>query len=249
MCLICFRIDENAKELSKIMADNKCRFIVIDGLDGSGKATQSKLLCKRLCEMGYKARTISFPDYESDSSALVKMYLGGKLGSSPDDVNAYAASTFYAVDRVASYINTWRKDYESYDYIIADRYTTSNIIHQMAKVAESERDSYIDWLFDFEYKRLELPAPDMVIFLDVDPAISQKLIYGRYGGDESKKDIHESDVAYLLRCRSSAVYAIEHLGWVRIDCTEGGEMRSIENINDEIISLLKIGDTNDKINR
>ena len=220
------------------MADKKCKLIVIDGLDGSGKATQTKLLCQRLIEMGYMARTISFPDYDSDSSALVKMYLGGKLGSSPDDVNAYAASTFYAVDRVASYINIWRADYASYDYIIADRYTTSNIIHQMAKVPESERDSYIDWLFDFEYNRLELPAPDMVIFLDVDPAISQKLIDGRYGGDESKKDIHESDVAYLLRCRSSAVYAIEHLEWVRIDCTKDGAMRTIKEINDDIISLL-----------
>lgn len=215
---------------------------MIDGLDGSGKATQSKLLAERLTEMGYKARTISFPDYESDSSALVRMYLGGKLGSSPDDVNAYAASSFYAVDRIASYINTWSRDYASYDYIIADRYTTSNIIHQMAKVEESDRENYINWLFDFEFNRLELPAPDMVIFLDVDPAISQKLIYGRYGGDESKKDIHESDFAYLLRCRNSAMYAIEHLGWVRIDCTEGGEMRSIEDISDSILSLLQNAD-------
>lgn len=224
------------------MTNNKCRLIVIDGLDGSGKATQSKLLAERLTEMGYKARTISFPDYESDSSALVRMYLGGKLGSSPDDVNAYAASSFYAVDRIASYINTWSRDYASYDYIIADRYTTSNIIHQMAKVEESDRENYINWLFDFEFNRLELPAPDMVIFLDVDPAISQKLIYGRYGGDESKKDIHESDFAYLLRCRNSAMYAIEHLGWVRIDCTEGGEMRSIEDISDSILSLLQNAD-------
>ena len=220
------------------MANNKCRLIVIDGLDGSGKATQSKLLAERLNQSGYKARTISFPDYDSDSSALVKMYLGGQLGSSPDDVNAYAASSFYAVDRVASYINTWKSYCEEYDYIIADRYTTSNIIHQMAKVPESERQNYIDWLFDFEYKRLELPAPDRVIFLDVDPAISQKLIFGRYKGDESKKDIHERDFAYLMRCRSSAVYAIEHLGWIRIDCTENGEMRSIEDIGDSILSLV-----------
>lgn len=225
------------------MAEKKCRLIVIDGLDGSGKATQSKLLAQRLTELGYKARTVSFPDYESDSSALVRMYLGGQLGDSPDDVNAYAASSFYAVDRVASYINSWGKDYASYDYIIADRYTTSNIIHQMAKIPESERDSYIEWLFDFEYNRLEIPAPDMVIFLDVDPAISQKLIYGRYQGDESKKDIHERDFAYLLRCRSSAVYAIKHLGWVRIDCTEGGEMRSIEDISDTILSLIRNGET------
>ena len=182
------------------MAQNKCKLIVIDGLDGSGKATQTKLLAERLNENGY------VPPRLPGRSALP---LGGKLGSSPDDVNAYAASSFYAVDRVASYINTWRADLDEYDYIVADRYTTSNIIHQMAKLKENERDSYIEWLFDFEYNRLELPAPDMVIFLDVDPAISQKLIYGRYQGDESKKDIHESDFRYLMRCRESAVYAIE----------------------------------------
>ena len=189
--------------------------------------------------MGYKARTVSFPDYESDSSALVKMYLNGGLGDNPDDVNPYAASSFYAVDRVASFINKWGRDYTSFDYIIADRYTTSNIIHQMAKVPEGQRDSYIDWLFDYEYKRLEIPAPDKVIFLDVDPDISQKLMYGRYKGDESKKDIHESNVAYLLRCRESAMYAIKNFGWIAVDCTANGEMRSIEDINDELIELIK----------
>ena len=218
---------------------NKCKLIVIDGLDGSGKATQTKLLCERLNHEGYQARTISFPDYESDSSALVRMYLGGKLGSSPDDVNAYAASSFYAVDRVASYINSWGRDYAVYDYIIADRYTTSNIIHQMAKLKENERESYIEWLFDYEYNRLGIPAPDRVIFLDVDPAVSQKLIFGRYQGDESKKDIHERDFEYLLRCRESAEYAIKHLGWLRIECAENGQMRSIESINDEIMTLVK----------
>ncbi len=218
---------------------HNCRLIVIDGLDGSGKATQTKLLCERLNAEGCKARTVSFPDYDSPSSALVKMYLGGELGSSPDDVNAYAASSFYAVDRAASFINSWGKDYAEYDYLIADRYTTSNIIHQMAKLNEGERDSFIEWLFDFEYNRLGIPAPDAVIFLDVDPAVSQKLIFGRYHGDESKKDIHERDFAYLMRCRESAVYALEHLGWKRIDCTENGEMRPIDAINDDIMTLIK----------
>ena len=216
----------------------KHQLIVIEGLDGSGKATQSALLTEYLKQKNCSVKQISFPDYHNPSSALVKMYLGGELGKNPDDVNAYAASSFYAVDRVASYINTWRADLDEYDYIVADRYTTSNIIHQMAKLKENERDSYIEWLFDFEYNRLELPAPDMVIFLDVDPAISQKLIYGRYQGDESKKDIHESDFRYLMRYRESAVYAIEHLDWVRIDCTKGGEMRAIEDINDSIYSLI-----------
>ena len=220
------------------MAEKKCRLIVIDGLDGSGKATQTKRLCERLQEAGYKARTLSFPDYESDGSAAVRMYLGGKLGDSPADVNAYAASSFYAVDRVVSYLNSWGRDYKTFDFIIADRYVTSNIIHQMAKLGESERDDYIDWLYDYEYRRLEIPEPDAVIFLDVDPDVSQRLMHGRYHGDDSKKDIHESNVAYLKTCRQSASYAIEKLGWTVVKCNDGENMRSIEDISDELYALI-----------
>ena len=229
---------DQLRERRVSMMKEQCRLIVIDGLDGSGKATQTRLLCERLCDMGYKARTLSFPDYASDSSALVKMYLGGQLGESPDDVNAYAASSFYAVDRVASYLNGWGKDMGRYDFIIADRYTTSNIIHQMAKVGPSERDGFIDWLLDFENNRLGIPAPEKVLFLDVDPDISQRLMLRRYAGDETKKDIHERDFAYLMRCRESAVYAIGRLGWTAVKCDDGKEMRSIEAINDEILAII-----------
>ena len=223
------------------MAEKRCRLIVIDGLDGSGKQTQAKLLCERLTDLGYKVRPLSFPDYQSDSSALVRMYLEGRLGSSPDDVNAYAASSFYAVDRVASYINDWRDCLTTCDYIIADRYTTSNIIHQMAKLPADERDSYIDWLYDYEYRRLELPAPDLVMFLDVTPAVSQRLLAARYHGDESKKDIHEKAVDYLARCRESAVYAIDRLGWRVVKCDDGEAMRTIEDISDEIFGVIRDG--------
>lgn len=218
---------------------SKCKLIVIDGLDGSGKATQTKLLCERLRADGCKARTLSFPDYQSDGSAAVRMYLGGKLGDSPDDVNAYAASSFYAVDRVVSYLNEWGRDYKTYDYIIADRYVTSNVIHQMAKLKKEERDDYIAWLYDYEYRRLEIPEPDLVIFLDVDPDISQRLMRERYQGDDSKKDIHESNVAYLLSCRESASYAIEKLGWTRIKCDNGESMRTIEEISDELYTIIR----------
>lgn len=221
------------------MMKKKCRLIVIDGLDGSGKQTQAKRLCERLTAEGFSVRTLSFPDYQSDSSALVKMYLEGRLGSSPDDVNAYAASSFYAVDRVASYINDWRADCERCDYIIADRYTTSNIIHQMSKLPEGERDAYIDWLFDYEYCRLELPAPDLVMFLDVTPAVSQRLLRERYHGDESKKDIHEKAVDYLARCRESAVYACEKLNWRVVHCDDGSQMRTIDDISEEIYDWIR----------
>ena len=221
------------------MAEKRCRLIVIDGLDGSGKQTQAKLLCDRLRAQGDTVRALSFPDYQSDSSALVRMYLEGRLGSSPDDVNAYAASSFYAVDRVASYINDWRADCEQCDWIVADRYTTSNIIHQMSKLPEEERDRYIGWLFDYEYGRLELPAPDLVMFLDVTPAVSQSLLKERYHGDESKKDIHEKAVDYLARCRESAVYACEKLCWRVVHCDDGCAMRTIEDISDEIFDLVR----------
>ena len=215
------------------------KLIVIDGLDGSGKATQSKILCEKLNESGYQARTLSFPDYESDTSALVRMYLSGQLGDNPADVNAYAASSFYAVDRIASFLNGWKKDYESLDYIICDRYTTSNIIHQMAKIDEGERQAFCDWLFDYEYSRLGVPAPERVLFLDVHPAVSQRLIFSRYQGDETKKDIHEKNYRYLLSCRESAVWACEHLGWTVVRCSDEEHMRTIEDIADEIFSLIK----------
>ena len=220
------------------MDKTKCKLIVIDGLDGSGKATQSKRLCERLNERGYRARTITFPDYESDSSALVRMYLGGQLGDSPDAVNAYAASSFYAVDRVASFLNGWGRELDDYDYIIADRYTTSNIIHQMSKLESDERMDFVNWLYDYEYNRLGIPAPDKVFFLDVDPAVSQKLIFGRYKGDESKKDIHEKNFAYLLSCRESAMWACENLPWEVIRCSEGDRMKTIEEISDMILDRI-----------
>ncbi len=215
------------------------QLIVIDGLDGSGKATQAKLLCEELLNDGKKVRQVSFPDYESDSSALVKMYLSGEFGSDPSDVNAYAASSFYAVDRYASYIKDRGKFYEGGGIIIADRYTTSNAIHQCSKLPEDEWDAYLDWLFHFEYILLDIPEPDLVLYLRVDPNVSQKLMTGRYKGHEEMKDIHEKDVEYLNHCRVAADYCSERLGWKTIECADGGEARTIKDIHEEIVQKLK----------
>ncbi len=197
------------------------KLIVIDGLDGSGKSTQLGLLETYLKERGYAYRQISFPDYEQPSSALVKMYLGGEFGDAADSVNAYAASSFYAVDRYASYKKFWETDYRNGTPIVAARYTTSNAIHQMAKLPKSEWDAYLNWLEYYEYVQLELPRPDAVIFLDMPLHIAQKLMSGRYHGDESQKDIHERDLAYLNQCRESALYAAEKCGWTVVTCGEG----------------------------
>ncbi len=214
------------------------KFIVIEGLDGSGKGTQSNILFETLVTRGYKVKKITFPDYDSPTSSLVKMYLGGELGDSPDAVNAYAASAFYAVDRVASFIKSWKKDYEECDYLIADRYVTSNIIYQMTKLSEDEYDEYIEWCEDFEYNRLGVPKPDTVIYLDMPPAVSQKLMSGRYNGDESKKDIHEKNMNFLLSCRESALYALDKLNWIHLSCATGDTPKSRENISQQILEIL-----------
>ena len=191
---------------------NKGRLLVIEGLDGSGKATQAKLLAAHLAESGRRVMEITFPDYESDSSALVKMYLSGRFGEKPDDVNPYAASSFYAVDRYASYKTKWGSFYEAGGIVIADRYTTSNAVHQCSKLPPEQWDDFLRWAFDYEYRLLGLPAPDAVVYLQVDPAVSQKLMTGRYHGDESRKDVHEKDIEYLARSRRAAEYCAEHLG-------------------------------------
>lgn len=215
------------------------KLIVIEGLDGSGKATQTKNLFDYLTSNGEQVVKVTFPDYDSPASALVKMYLNSEFGDDPNAVNAYSASAFYAVDRVASYIKNWKEDYLSGKTILCDRYATSNIIYQMSKVPQEEKDSFIEWQYDFEYNKLGLPAPTQVIYLDVEPEVSQKLMLKRYNGDESKKDLHEKNVDFLLTCRENALYAAKKLGWKVISCTKDGEMKSIEDIFEEIKNSLE----------
>ena len=216
------------------------KLIVIEGLDGSGKGTQAALLAETLLSQGRNVRKISFPNYQSDSSALVKMYLAGEFGTDPGDVNAYAASTFFAVDRFASFRKDWGPFYRSGGIVIADRYTTSNAVHQCCKLDKAEWGAYLDWLFDFEYHIMGIPAPDMVVYLQVDVAESQKLMSERYDGNEAKKDIHESNTDYLLHSQAAAEYCADMLGWKRIRCYQGGNMRSIEDIHTELLTLLDL---------
>lgn len=209
----------------------------MEGLDGSGKATQTGLLCDGLAGRGVNLRRVSFPDYEEPSSALVKMYLGGEFGSDPDAVNAYAASSFFAVDRYASYKKYWAEDYARGALIVADRYTTSNIVFQLSKLPRSRWDAFLDWVQDYEYEKLGLPRPDLTIYLDMPPEVSQKLLDNRYRGG-GEKDIHEKNAEYLLRCRESARYTAERLGWKIIRCAEGGAPRAVEEIQRDIIKTV-----------
>ena len=211
--------------------------IVIDGLDGSGKTTQFDIIKEKLSER-YNVKAISFPDYEQPSSSLVKMYLNGEISQNADGVNAYAASSFYAVDRYASYKMFWEENYKNGDLIFASRYVSSNAIHQMVKLPENQCDAYLEWLDDYEYCRLGLPKPDMVIFLDMPVEISQKLMTERYNGDESRKDIHEINVEYLKACRKSALYAAEKLGWKVVECSKDGAPAAIDDISRNLLELI-----------
>ena len=217
----------------------KGKLIVIEGLDGSGKATQTELLCRRLSENGVDNEHITFPDYKSDSSALVRMYLGGQFGDKPDSVNPYAAACFFACDRFASFRTKWQQPYENGAVIVSDRYTTSNAVHQCSKLAENEWDGYLDWLFDFEYDHVGIPVPDAVIYLRVDVNVGQKLMDKRYDGDSGKKDIHEKDVEYLGRSRLSADYCAKRCGWTVVEWVKDGAMRSPQDISDEIYQIIR----------
>lgn len=214
----------------------KGKLIVIEGLDGSGKSTQIELLKSKLSDK--QVRQIKLPDYDSPSSTLVKMYLHGEFGKNPDDVNAYAASAFYAVDRFANYKTKWKDFYDNGDIIISDRYTTSNAYHQSTKIPRENWAEYFKWLEDFEYNLIAIPKPDAVIYLDMPIEISQKMMSKRYSGDETKKDIHESNIEYLLKCREAALVAAEEMGWHVIKCNNGDEPRSIDDIGNEIFGIV-----------
>ncbi len=218
----------------------KGKLIVIEGLDGSGKATQSKILCSELRnKLNKKVCKISFPDYNEPSSALVKMYLNSEFGESPEDVNAYAASSFYATDRYASYVKFWEKRYESGQIIIADRYTTSNMIYQMNKLPKENWEGYINWVEDYEYNKLALPRPDIVIYFDMPIKISQEFMLKRYGGKTNCKDLHEKNVSFLEKCRKSALFAAQQQKWNVIACSDGFKPKTIDEIRDTVFNLVK----------
>ena len=214
------------------------KLIVIEALDGSGKNTQAQKLLELLESRGEKVMKVSFPNYDSDSSALIKMYLAGEFGKKADSVNPYAASSFYAVDRYASYKTFWGSFYEEGGIVIADRYTTSNAIHQCSKLPESKWNDFLEWLFEYEYRYLGIPEPDSVIYLRVDPDVSQELMRKRYDNDENKKDIHERDVEYLKRSAKAAESCAKQLGWDIISCTKDGEIRPIDDISAEIAKIV-----------
>lgn len=212
------------------------RLFVIEGSDSSGKSTQLELLCERLDREKTVYRKIIFPRYQNDSSMLARMYLNGEFGHDPSDVNAYAASVFFAADRYASYAADWGQFYRDGGLVLCHRYTTANAIHQAVKLSEPERSDYLDWLFDFEYRRMGIPEPDGVIFLDMPPDVARVLLKKRNEG--SKGDIHENNGEYLARCYEVSKFCAGHYGWIQVDCVRDGALRSREDIHEDIFSII-----------
>ena len=216
------------------------KMIVFEGTDGSGKSTQFKLLCGRVNREGKSFRQLVFPRYDQPSSALIRIYLGGEFGKNPGDVNPYAASAFYAVDRYASLKQDWGNYYQEGGLILTDRYTTSNAVHQGAKCSPEERPDFLRWLDDFEHNKLGLPRADLVLYLDMPTEKSIELLRSREASTHTKADIHELDTGYLALCRKSALQAAEILGWTVIPCVnERGELRTIEEIHQQLWALIQ----------
>ena len=215
------------------------KLIVLEGIDGSGKSTQFELLASRLEREGTDFRRLRFPRYMEESSALIRMYLGGKFGTDPESVNAYAASTFFAVDRFASYASDWRDYYRDGGVLLTDRYTTSNAIHQGAKLAGAEREAFFRWLYDFEFRLMELPKPDRVIYIDIPVDRAIERLRAREAATGTGADIHERDGAYLMKCREAGLAAAAHYGWNVVGAFSGDEARTAEDIHDEIYSIIK----------
>lgn len=216
------------------------KLIVIEGSDGSGKATQTKLLYEYLKQQGKTVRMVSYPDYESPSSSLVKMYLGSEFGHDPYGVNAYVTSSFFAVDRFASYLKKWKQFYESSQgaIVICDRYVTSNMLHQTSKLKTlEEKISFLDWEYDFEYVKGGLPVPDLVFFLDVLPETTFRLMKNRENKitHETEKDIHESNREFLIKSYENSILVGKKYGWRNIECCdEEGNMKSADEIHGKI---------------
>ena len=218
------------------------KLFVIDGTDGSGKQTQFEELKKHLTKDGIDYRTVSFPNYDSPSSGLVKMYLSGEFGEHAKDVNAYIASTFYATDRYATYTTKYKEYYENGGIILADRYTTANMVHQAGKISDKEeREKFLDWLWDFEFNLYGLPVPSEVFFLKMPPEKAMELIKNRENKftHTAQKDIHERDKNHLIDSYNAACDVAKKYNWYTVECIKDGKLRTIEDIHEEIYNEIK----------
>ena len=222
------------------MTGNMGKLVVIEGIDGSGKSTQFELLCKRLVSENVFFSHITFPRYDNPSAAMIKLYLDGKFGNSPNSVNAYAASSFFAADRFASYKEDWGEYYQSGGLVLMDRYTTSNAIHQGAKLAKAERERFFKWLYEYEFELLQLPAPDLVLYMDINAKQAAARISKRHAETGAGKDIHEEDTSFLEKCAECGKHAAKYFKWKMISCFSDSTERDLQDIHKEVYEHLKL---------
>ena len=218
------------------------KLFVIDGTDGSGKQTQFEKLKERLDKDGIEYRTVSFPNYDSPSSSLVKMYLSGEFGTDAQEINPYIASTFYAADRYATFQTGYKKYYEDGGIILADRYTTANMVHQAGKIKDKEeRDKFLKWLWDFEFKLYGLPIPTEVFFLNMPTEKALELMKDRKNkfDENAKKDIHESNEKHMRDAYEAACDVAKEYNWFEIKCMKDNKLRTIDDIHEEIYEEVK----------
>ena len=218
------------------------KLIVIEGTDSSGKETQTKRLFEKLEEKGLKVKKISFPNYDSPACEPVKMYLAGAFGEEAMKVNPYPVSTMYAIDRYASFKTDWEKFYNEDGIIVTDRYVTSNMVHQASKIKDlDEKKQYLNWLEDLEYEKMGIPRPDLVIFLNMPTEMAVKLMAERKNKitGEEKKDIHERDKEYLKESHANACKIANTYNWKEIKCSDGERIKTIEEIGEEVFSLVE----------
>ena len=216
------------------MMDFGGSLVVFEGIDGSGKSTQFDMMCTHLAYEGKGFKRIRFPRYDEPSAALLKMYLNGEFGSDPKAVNPYAASAFFMVDRIASYLTDWKDAYEGGGLVVADRYTTSNAVHQGAKMSYHKRETFFKWLYEYEFNLIELPKPNIVIYLDIEAKYAAKRISKRQEKTGSKGDIHEQSIAYLEKCAECGKQAADYYGWKKLDCYDGERERTQDEIHKDV---------------
>lgn len=215
----------------------KGTLIVIEGTDGSGKETQARLLCQALEKKGLSVNFLSFPCYGTSACAPVEMYLGGKFGKKPEDVSPYAASVMYAIDRYASFKTKWAATYEKGEIFVADRYTTSNAVHQAAKLPPEERAAYLKWLYDIEYNKIGIPSPDLVVYLDLTPEASGKMLKERSGKPGVQHDIHETNGEFLRKSRENALGIARDSGWEVVTAGDKNGPYTKETIHAKVLKL------------
>lgn len=213
----------------------KARIIDIEGTDGSGKQTQTRMLFDYLSGIGKKCRLVAFPNYDSESSAPIRLFLSGHFGD-VNSLNGYQISSLYAVDRMLTMKTI---DLQDYDYIIFDRYTPSNMIHNSRWCkTRAELNQFIAWVEDFEYKKLALPKPDITIFLDVPIEFTLSNMKNRESdGKRLKGDVFEREDVQR-ESYSRAKYIAGKLEWKTIRCVQNGAMLSKEIIHEKVKRIL-----------